>query len=53
MFTQITNHTFAISYQAEKIDNLSNRQKDDSQFLKDLLMSLMTSAENRQVFGKN
>jgi hypothetical protein len=38
---------------AEKIDTLANQQKDDSQFLKDLLMSLMTTTENREVFGRN
>jgi len=38
---------------AEKIDILSNQQKDDSQFLKDLLMSLMTTSENKEVFGRN
>ena len=32
---------------AEKIDILSNQQKDDSQFLKDLLMSLMKTSENK------
>lgn len=37
---------------AEKIEILSNQQKDDSQFLKDLLMSLMTSTENNEVFGR-
>lgn len=38
---------------AEKFEMLSNQQKDDSQFLKDLLMSLMTSTENKEVFGRN
>jgi len=38
---------------AEKIDLLANQQKDDSEFLKDLLMSLMTTTENREVFGRN
>ena len=38
---------------AERIEILANHQKDDSQFLKDLLMSLMTSTENKEVFGRN
>jgi len=38
---------------AEKIDLLVDQQKDDSEFLKDLLMSLMTTTENREVFGRN
>eukprot|EP00092_Neocalanus_flemingeri_P006428 GFUD01006925.1.p1 GENE.GFUD01006925.1~~GFUD01006925.1.p1 ORF type:complete len:498 (-),score=113.70 GFUD01006925.1:444-1937(-) len=38
---------------AERIEILANQQKDDSQFLKDLLMSLMTSTENKEVFGRN
>ena len=38
---------------AEKIDLLADQQKDDSEFLKDLLMSLMTTTENREVFGRN
>ena len=38
---------------AQKIDVLADQQKDDSEFLKDLLMSLMTTTENREVFGRN
>jgi len=38
---------------AEQVKILSNQQNDDSKFLKKLLMSLMTTTENKQVFGQS